>query len=414
MHSGNKNILAINGGSSSIKFSVYTSGEALTKWLSGKIDRIGLEDAELTFMDMRRKHNGGHAAADAGNSGGGALAVDAPDLSGAADFLIGWLEQQVGDEGLAAVGHRLVFGLDHHQAGLIDDALLEELQHLSEYDPDHLPGEIELIRLFRRHDPGLPQVACFDTAFHATMPKLARLLPIPRRYEEAGLRRYGFHGLSYSYIMEELVRIAGPAAAGGSVILAHLGNGASLAAVKKGVSVDTTMGFTPAGGVVMGTRPGDLDPGVAWWLLAKEGFDASAFNHFINHECGLLGISGTTSDMRDLLARESSDERAAEAVGLFCYQIRKVIGAYAVVLGGLDTLVFTGGIGESSAIIRSRICAGMDWLGIEIDQRANAAGGLFLSAEDTRVGVYAIPTDEEWMIARTVYDTLKESNKSIV
>jgi acetate kinase len=414
MNGGNKNILAINGGSSSIKFSVYEMGETLTKWLSGKVDRIGLEDTVLTFKDVRRKHDGAPAAADAGNNGGESLPVDARDLTGAGAFLIGWLGQQLGDEGLAAVGHRLVYGLDHHQAGLIDDALLDELQHISEYDPDHLPGEIALIRLFRRHDPGLPQVACFDTAFHATMPKLARLLPIPRRYEEAGLRRYGFHGLSYAYIMEELVRIAGPAAAHGSVILAHLGNGASLAAVKNGVSVDTTMGFTPAGGVVMGTRPGDLDPGVAWWLFDKEGFDASGFNHFINHECGLLGISETTSDMRDLLSRESSDERAAEAIGLFCYQVRKMIGAYAAVLGGLDTLVFTGGIGESSAIIRSRICAGMGWLGIELDQRANAAGALFLSVEDTRVGVYAIPTDEEWMIARTVSETIKEFNKSIV
>jgi acetate kinase len=414
MNGGNKNILAVNGGSSSIKFSVYEMGETLTKWLWGKVDRIGLEDTVLTFKDMRRKHDGAPAAGDAGNNGGKSLPVDARDLTGAGAFLIGWLGQQLGDEGLAAVGHRLVYGLDHHQAGLIDDALLDELQHISEYDPDHLPGEIALIRLFRRHDPGLPQVACFDTAFHATMPKLARLLPIPRRYEEAGLRRYGFHGLSYAYIMEELVSIAGPAAAHGSVILAHLGNGASLAAVKNGVSVDTTMGFTPAGGVVMGTRPGDLDPGVAWWLFDKEGFDASGFNHFINHECGLLGISETTSDMRDLLSRESSDERAAEAIGLFCYQVRKMIGAYAAVLGGLDTLVFTGGIGESSAIIRSRICAGMGWLGIELDQRANAAGAFLLSVEDARVGVYAIPTDEEWMIARTVSETIKEFNKSIV
>jgi acetate kinase len=401
MNAGNKNILAINGGSSSIKFSVYATGETLTKWLSGKVDRIGLADTALTFKDMRK-------------GGSGSLAVDARDLQGAGAFLIRWLGQQLGDEGLAAVGHRLVYGLDHHQAGLIDDALLDELEHISDYDPDHLPGEIALIRLFRDHDPGLPQVACFDTAFHATMPKLARLLPIPRRYEEAGLRRYGFHGLSYAYIMEELVRIAGPAAAHGSVILAHLGNGASLAAVKGGVSVDTTMGFTPAGGVVMGTRPGDLDPGVAWWLFDKGGFDAPGFNHFINHECGLLGISETTSDMRDLLSRESSDERAAEAIGLFCYQVRKTIGAYAAVLGGLDTLVFTGGIGESSAIIRSRICAGMGWLGVDLDQRANSAGALFLSAEDARVGVYAIPTDEEWMIARTVRDTIKEFNKSIV
>jgi acetate kinase len=208
--------------------------------------------------------------------------------------------------------------------------------------------------------------------------------------------------LSYSYILEELTRVAGASTAGGLVILAHLGNGASLAAVREGMSVDTTMGFTPAGGIVMGTRPGDLDPGVLWYLLEKEKFSAADLNRFINHQCGLLGVSETTSDMQDLLARESGDERAAEAVGLFCYQVRKAIGAFSAVLGGLDTLVFTGGIGEKSAMIRSRVCSGLDYLGIRLDQRANGANELYLSTADARVGVYAIPTDEEWMIAQIV------------
>ena len=229
-----------------------------------------------------------------------------------------------------------------------------------------------------------------------------RLLPIPRRYASQGVQRYGFHGISYAYILTELTRVAGPAAAMGSVIIAHLGSGASLAAVKDGISIDTTMGFTPAGGVVMGTRPGDLDPGVLWYLLEKEGFDAGQLDQFINHQCGLLGVSETSSDMQELLAKESSDSRAAEAVALFCYQIKKAIGAFTAVLGGLDVLVFTGGIGEKSAIIRSRICAGLGYLGIGLDQRANAGDRVALAKEDSRVAVYAIPTDEERMIAQIV------------
>jgi acetate kinase len=303
---------------------------------------------------------------------------------------------------LAAVGHRVVHGLQHRQAAVVDDGLLGDLREITAYDPDHLPGEIELISIFRQRYPDIPQVACFDTAFHSTLPRVARQLPIPRRYEEAGLQRYGFHGLSYSYIVEELMRIAGAPVAGGAVVIAHLGSGASLAAVKGGISVDTTMGFTPVGGIMMGTRPGDLDPGVLWWLLDKEKPDAGQFSHWINQECGLLGVSETSPDMQDLLEKESHDPRAAEAVALFCYQVKKTIGAFSAVLGGLDTLVFTGGIGEKSPVIRSRICSGLTYLGIELNQRANAGNALFLSAEDTRVGVYAIPTDEEWMIARTV------------
>ncbi len=391
MSAANRNILAVNGGSSSIKFSLY-SGDTPKKWLSGKIDRIGIGDAKLTFTNDR-------------NGAKNSQAVDAADLSKAAAVLLDWLSKQDGAMPLAAVGHRLVHGMEHARACLIDEGLLRELEQISAIDPDHLPGEIELIRLFSKYDPNMPQVACFDTAFHSTISPMAKLLPIPRKYEREGVRRYGFHGLSYAYIMQELTRVAGPVVAGGAVVVAHLGSGASLAAIKDGVSVDTTMGFTPTGGIVMGTRPGDLDPGVVWYILNKERFDAAQLDRFINKDCGLLGVSETSSDMQDLLGRESNDPRAAEAVGLFCYQVRKTIGAYSAVLGGLDALVFTGGIGEKSAVIRSRVCAGMDFLGIGLDQRANSENEIFLSAEGTRTRVYAIPTDEESMIAN---ETIKQ------
>lgn len=399
MNTGSKNILAVNGGSSSIKFSLYGAGEPLSKWLSGKITRIGLKDAKLTFTNSR---NNTKDEVPVENE----VPLAVVGLSEAADVLTDWLQKQEGAMPLAAIGHRVVHGLQHRHASVIDAGLLQELQSISGYDPDHLPGEIALIRQFAKVYPDIPQIACFDTAFHSELPPVARLLPIPRRYAAAGLQRYGFHGLSYSYIMEELMRIAGAPVARGRVIIAHLGSGASLAAVKNGISVDTTMGFTPVGGIVMGTRPGDVDPGVWWWLLEKEGLDAGQFSHLINQECGLLGISETSPDMQDLLEKESHDPRAAEAVALFCYQVKKAIGAYTAVLGGLDTLVFTGGIGEKSSAIRSRVCAGFDYLGIQLAQRANAQNELFISTLDTRVGVYAIPTDEEWMIAKTVKNLL--------
>jgi len=397
MNPGNKNILAVNGGSSSIKFSVYEvrdEADPPEKWLTGKIDRIGEENPELTYTNNRKKD--GRKQQD----------VKAADLSAAGVFLLDWLKKQEGVLPLAAAGHRVVHGGRRTQACLIDDTVLGELEALRVYDPDHLPGEIELIRLIRGYDPRLPQIACFDTAFHTSMPRLAKLLSVPRRYEREGMQRYGFHGLSYAYILEELTRIAGAAVAGGSVIIAHLGNGASLAAVRDGKSVDTTMGFTPAGGVVMGTRPGDLDPGVIWAIMNKERYDPERLDHFLNKECGLLGVSETSPDMRELLEKESSDSRAAEAVGLFCYSVKKAIGAFTAVLGGLDVLVFTGGIGERSAAVRSRICAGLGYLGIGLDQRANAGDAVLLSHADARTRVYAIPTDEESMIARTVKQLL--------
>jgi acetate kinase len=243
-------------------------------------------------------------------------------------------------------------------------------------------------------------VACFDTAFHRDMPRVAQLLPIPRRFDEKGIRRYGFHGLSYAFLMEELERVAGTDASHGRVILAHLGNGSSLAAVRQGRSVDTTMAFTPAAGVPMSTRSGDLDPGLAWFLARSENMSAEQFHRMVNHESGLLGVSETSSDMRDLLARETADVRAAEAVALYCYQVMKSIGAFAAALHGLDTLVFSGGIGENAPVIRQRICAGLGYLGVALDDSKNAANDADISAQPAAVTVRMIRTDEEAMIAR--------------
>jgi acetate kinase len=280
--------------------------------------------------------------------------------------------------------------------------MVEDLRRLSPFDPDHMPEEILLTEAFHRRFPDLPQVACFDTAFHHDLPRVAQILPIPRRYEALGVRRYGFHGLSYAFLMEELARLADPAAKTGRVILAHLGNGASLAAVRDGKSVDTSMSFTPTSGIPMSTRSGDLDPGLVWYLARTEKMSAKQFNEMVNLQSGLLGISESSSDMRDLLDREPQDVRAAEAVALFCYQVKKWIGAFAAGLGGLDTLVFAGGIGENAPAVRERICDGLGFLGIQLEEKRNATNEGVISAAASRVAVRVIRTDEERMIAKKV------------
>jgi acetate kinase len=280
--------------------------------------------------------------------------------------------------------------------------LLDELHRISPNDPEHLPREIELIETFRQRHPKLPQLACFDTAFHHTMPRVAKILPIPRRFDAKAVQRYGFHGLSYAYLMEELTRLGDRAAATGRVILFHLGNGASLSAVRDGKSIDTSMGFTPAAGLVMSTRSGDLDPGLLWYLARTEKMSAKQFNEMINHESGLLGVSETSSELRDLLAREADDVQAEEAVALFCYQAKKWIGSFAAALGGLDTLVFAGGIGENAPTIHARICDGLGFLGIELEEKRNAANEGVISAAAGRVAVRVIRTNEEQMIAKSV------------
>ena len=329
--------------------------------------------------------------------------MTALDHTPAVGALMDWIEARSARDALAAVGHRVVHGGPKYSAPQrITADMVGELRRLSPFDPEHLPQELLLTEAFHRRFPNLPQVACFDTAFHHELPRVARMLPIPRRYEALGVRRYGFHGLSYAFLLEELARQAGAEAAQGRVILAHLGNGASLAAVHRGKPVDTSMGFTPAAGVPMSTRSGDLDPGLVWYLARTEEMDAQQFNEMVNSRSGLLGVSETSSDMRDLLQREAQDVRAAEAVALFCYQVRKWIGAFAAALGGLDTLVFSGGIGENAPIVRARICAGLGFLGIDLEEKRNAANEDVISAAAGRVAVRVIRTDEELTIARSV------------
>ena len=388
MKSASPCVLTINGGSSSIKFALWQARPG-RRLFQGKVDRIGLSGANL-------------AAVDAAGRPQPALSIKAANHRTAADCLLDWLEAQPGWADIAGVGHRVVHGMMHSEPERVTPALLAELHRTTPYDPDHLPREIELIQAIRQRHPKLPQVACFDTAFHRTMPRVAKLLPIPRRYTTKGMQRYGFHGLSYSFLMEELKRLGDPAARKGRVILAHLGNGASLAAVRDGKSVDTSMGFTPAAGLVMSSRSGDLDPGLLSFLSRTRKMSSWEFERMVNHESGLLGVSETSSDMRDLLAREDRDVRAAEAVELFCYQARKWIGSFAAVLGGVDTLVFSAGIGENCPSVRRRICAALGFLGIELDPARNARNAAQISSAAGRVTVRVIRTDEESMIARYV------------
>jgi acetate kinase len=391
-------ILTINGGSSSIKFALYQVGEPLKRGLHGTIDRIGLSGTNLTFHDADGKPSASRK-------------FDATDHKSAADFLIDWLEKQNGFDSIQAVGHRVVHGMKHFKQEIVTKDLLKELRRISPCDPDHLPSEIELIETFRRRHRKMPQVACFDTAFHQTMPRVAKLLPIPRRFDAKGIQHYGFHGLSYAYLMEELARLGDKTATKGRVILAHLGNGASMAAVRDGESIDTSMGFTPTAGLVMSTRSGDLDPGLVSYLARTEKMTVSQFQKMVNHESGLLGISETSSDMRDLFAHEAKDIRAAEAVELFCYQAKKWIGAYAATLGGLDTLVFAGGIGENAVPVRARICEGLDFLGIKLDKTRNKKNAPMISASASQVTIRVIRTDEELMIARSVSRVLNFNPK---
>ncbi|MGA2986839.1 MAG: acetate/propionate family kinase [Terriglobia bacterium] len=390
MKPGNPRILTINGGSSSIKFALFETSESLRRILGGGIDRIGQSGATLRVKGLNPDDNISRP-------------VTAPDLTAAVGALIDGIEERSGRGAFTAVGHRVVHGgPKYSQPQRITAEMVEELRRLSPFDPEHLPEEILLTEEFHRRFPDLAQVACFDTAFHHDLPRVAQMLPIPRRYEAQGVRRYGFHGLSYEFLVGELTRLAGTEAGQGRVILAHLGNGASLAAVHRGKSMDTSMSFTPVAGVPMSTRTGDLDPGLVWFLAQNGHMDAKGFNEMVNFKSGLLGVSETSSDMRDLLEHEKQDVRAAEAVALFCYQVKKWIGAFAAALGGLDTLVFAGGIGENAPVIRTRICGGLGFLGIELEEKQNATNEGVISAATSRVPVHVIHTDEEVMIARTV------------
>jgi acetate kinase len=369
-------ILTINAGSSSIRFALFATGARQPRVMDEKIERIGSEAASVT-----------------------------------ADRLVQKLREQSSIAAPDAIGHRVVHGMLHTQPERVTPGLLEELRRITPYDPEHLPREIALIEALQKRFPNVPQVACFDTAFHRHMPVVATLLPIPRRYAEKGVQRYGFHGLSYTFLLGELKRLGDPAAVRGRVILAHLGSGASLAAVLNGRSIDTSMGFTPAAGLVMGTRSGDLDPGLMSYLALTESMTAAQFQTLVNHESGLIGISESSADIRDLLEREGADARAREAIDLFCYQAKKWIGAFAAALGGVDTLVFAGGIGENSAPVRRRICGGLQFLGIEIDDTLNQQHAARISTGTAAVRV--IRTDEESVIADLTRRVLEMTDEGV-
>ena len=382
-----QSILAINGGSSSIRFALFGT-DTTARRLHGKIQRIGSPGTELC---VQRPDAPSVAT----------VQLPCRDFGAVIEYFIEWLNGEGLLESITAIGHRVVHGLRHTAPERITPELLAALRAGIAFDSEHLPAEIQLIEALRQRCPQLPQVACFDTAFHRSMPRVATLLAIPRRYQALGVQRYGFHGLSYSYLMQQLMPLRDPPC-GRRVILAHLGNGASMAAVCDGACLDTSMGFTPAAGLPMSTRSGDLDPGVLGFLASTEQMTASQFNRMVTHESGLLGLSETSSDVRDLLAIEASDSRAAEAVNLFCYEARKRIGSFAAVLGGLDTVVFSAGIGENSPQIRARICSGLEFLGIELDAQRNADNAPLISSAASRVAVRVIPTDEEVMIAQIV------------
>ncbi len=394
-------VLTINGGSSSIKFALFGVDASLRRILEGTIERIGLPDAAFRVKGVNPADNFSRPIA-------------ATDHTAAVGFLMDWIEQSSQYDALTAVGHRMLHGGPKYwKPERINAKMIEDLHSLESFDPEHMPEEILLVEAFHRRFPDLPQWACFDTAFHHDLPRVAKILPIPRRFETQGVRRYGFHGLSYEFLVGELGRLAGLEPAQGRIILAHLGNGASLAAVRDGKSIDTSMSFTPTAGVPMSTRSGDLDPGLVWYLARTDGFDAKRFNEMVNFQSGLLGISETSSDMHDLLKAEAKDVRAAEAIALFCYQVKKWIGSFTAALGGLDTLVFAGGIGENAPIVRARICKGLEFLGIELEEKQNSANEGVISSDKSRVAVRVIRTDEEWMIAKTVCRVLGLGTKEV-
>ncbi|MCK6405095.1 MAG: acetate/propionate family kinase [Rhodocyclaceae bacterium] len=384
-------ILTINAGSSSIKFAVYAvDGELARKpYLSGQIDGIGA-DAKLIAKD----------------AGGARIAEDALPAgikhAEALDALLNWLvAHRADDRKLVAVGHRVVHGGERYSAPVALDAeAIRELEQFIVLAPLHQPHNLNGIKVLAARLPEVPQIACFDTAFHRTQPAIAQLFAIPRALTAEGVRRYGFHGLSYEYIARVLPQHTQKAE--GRIIVAHLGNGASMCALHGRKSQTSSMGFTAIDGLMMGTRTGALDPGVILYLLQAKQMDAKALEKLLYKESGLLGVSGISHDMRTLLASERPE--AAEAIDLFCYRIVREIGALAACIGGIDALVFTGGIGEKAAAVRERVCAKLQWLGIEVDAVANDANAIHIGAAGSTTEVLVIPTDEEWMIAEHTRD----------
>lgn len=390
------NILTINCGSSSIKFSIYKMKPSEEQVLTGKLEGVGLNKGRFWIRDI-----------------GNQSLIDQldylPDHNKSLTLLFEWLKNQSFGQYINAIGHRVVHGgskLHEHQ--LATPQLMDELRRLSPFIPNHLPHEIHGIEAAIRFYPDAKQMICFDTVFHRGMSKVAKMYALPHQFWDQGIMRYGFHGLSYEYVIEELKKVTGDEVAQDRLIIAHLGHGASMVAVNKGQAQDTTMGFTPTEGLVMGTRSGDLDPGIILYLLQAKEFTAKDINQLINHQSGLLGVSEVSSDLKTLLAREQENSRVADAIALFCYRAKKYLGALSAILGGLDTVIFTGGIGENSSVIRWRICQDLKFLGLSLDHQRNVQNAPIISTKESRVTVRVLPTNEELMIARNTYQLIRK------
>jgi acetate kinase len=382
-------IVAINSGSSSLKLSLFSCIHSLQHIYAAKITGIGKSNCLLSVTDADKKE----------------VYINPVKLNSdeeAAELIAEWLQQQDRQYIIVGIGHRVVHGgLQFHEPELIDSSFLAELKEIESLAPLHLPSAIAIMKVFRCSFPGITQVACFDTAFHSEMPFEARHYAIPRSFWAEGVVRYGFHGISCEYIMQQL-QSYDPLVDQKKIIIAHLGSGCSMTAVKDGHSIDNTMGFSPAGGLVMNTRGGDMDPGVLVYLLQEKKMDAEQLMTLFNKDSGLKAIAGSNYTMEKLLEEERSNPRAAQALNIFCYHAKKQIGALAAALGGVDIIVFTGGIGEHAASVRKKICGDLDWMGVRLDDELNEQGERIITKDTGKVQVQVIPANEEIVIARHV------------
>lgn len=389
--------LTVNAGSSSLKVSVYTLETDSSPSVSVAIEGIGTFDAYLI-------PNGEYGQPSV-------LTVAVANHTKAAELVIKWLEAKgVDTSQIEGVGHRVVHGGERYsEAVVIDDDVVAYFDSLVPLAPNHTPVILACLKVFRDHYHTVPHIACFDTAFFHHLPEVARTIAVPVEIRQSGVRRYGFHGLSYEYILGDFKTHEGEAAANGRLVIAHLGSGASLAAVKNGQPVDTTMGFTPASGIVMSTRTGDIDPGLIDYLLREHHMTPQEVSTMVYKQSGLLGVSGVTADMHSLLQHRHDNPQADLAINLFCYTIKKTIGAYAAAMGGVDSIIFSAGIGERSAAIRAQILDGLGFLGVAVDSERNERGDRLISAEHSGTGVHVIPTHEDIIIARKTEQLCKEA-----
>ena len=391
-------LLVINPGSSSVKAMAYDESELEKALNSVSIEGIGTGQATLLPGSVFDENTIQH--------------VDAPDYITAVKLIREWLEGKMGESVISVIGYRIVHGGERYkQPTKIDSEVIEYLRSITSFAPNHMPGAIDCVEAFRAVYPEVAHVACFDTAFFSDMPKVNQTLPIPKSISEEGVRRYGFHGLSYEYLLESFQDHEGEVAARGRVILAHMGNGVSLTACHNGQPVDTTMGFTPVSGVPMSTRTGDIEPGVIFYLMREKGMAVEEISDMVTKKSGLLGISDDTSDMYHLLQHQHENESSALAVEYFCYEIKKQIGAYIAALGGVDSIIFAGGIGERSDEIRARVLEGLGFIGVVIDPERNKRNARLISGDDSSVGVHVIPTHEDIIIAKQAMALYEGENR---